>query len=207
MCGRYYIDDEVSQAIEQLVREIDESFGSSFRVGDIHPSESAPVLNAAQKGSGLQAMSCVWGFPGFDKRGVIFNARSETALEKKMFSSSVLTRRCVIPAVKFYEWDRAKNKVTFLRKDRDILYMAGFYDFREEENRFVILTTGANSSMLPVHDRMPLILERDQIEEWIRGKKPVKEMLSQQPGELEREFEFYQERMTCLFEPDGDGRQ
>lgn len=198
MCGRYYIDDEVSQAIEKLVREIDESFGKGLAGRDIHPSETAPILTAAAGSPGLRAQPCVWGFPGFDKNRVIFNARSETALEKKMFSSSVLSRRCVIPARRFYEWDKSKNKVAFVRGDSPVIYMAGFYDFRGGENRFVILTTGANASMAPVHDRMPLILEPDRLEEWVRNPDSTQAFLKSVPVELEKEYEFYQEQLPFI---------
>ncbi|MDE7259344.1 MAG: SOS response-associated peptidase [Lachnospiraceae bacterium] len=42
--------------------------------------------------------------------------------------------------------------------------MAGLYNRYQNEDRFVILTTAANESMNPVHDRMPLLLEQDEIE-------------------------------------------
>lgn len=198
MCGRYYIDDEVSRAIEKLVREIDETYAKGLAARDIHPSEAAPILTAGAGNEGLRVQTCVWGFPGFDKNKVIFNARSETALEKKMFSSSVLSRRCVIPARRFYEWDRSKNKATFVRDDSPVIYMAGFYDFRDGENRFVILTTGANASMAPVHDRMPLILEPDRLEDWVRNPESTRTFLESVPMELKKEYEFYQEQFPFL---------
>lgn len=61
----------------------------------------------------------------------------------------------MIPAAGFYEWSRQKEKNTFYRKDGKPLYLAGFYDRFDKEDRFVILTTVANASMRPVHDRMP----------------------------------------------------
>ena len=48
-----------------------------------------------------------------------------------------------------------------------MLYMAGLYNRYQDEDRFVILTTAANESMKPVHDRMPLLLERDEISKWM----------------------------------------
>lgn len=195
VCGRYYMDDGTIQAIQKLVGEIDASFKNGVRTRDIHPSETAPMLVSGQSRAELKAVSGAWGFPGFDKRGLIYNARSETALEKKMFSSSVMQRRCVIPAAKFYEWDKSKNKVAFLRKDAPVMYLAGFYDFRDGGNRFVILTTAANASMAPIHDRMPLILEAGQLEEWVEDLPSAKAILRSVPVELEKEFDFYQEQM------------
>lgn len=97
----------------------------------------------------------------------LINARSESALEKRTFRNSMLHRRCIIPARHFYEWDSYKNKVTFYRSDSPVLYMAGCYNLFEEEERFVLLTTQANASVERVHDRMPLILEQKELEDWI----------------------------------------
>ena len=49
-----------------------------------------------------------WGFPQYQKKGLLINARAETALERKMFRDSVLHRRCIIPAKQFYEWDQGR---------------------------------------------------------------------------------------------------
>ena len=83
--------------------------------------------------------------------------------ERPMFSDSVAHRRIAIPAAGFYEWNKDKKKYTFRRKDKNLYGWQDFITDLGEEDRFVILTTGANASMEPVHDRMPLILEEDEI--------------------------------------------
>ncbi|MDY5986416.1 SOS response-associated peptidase [Sporofaciens sp. SGI.106] len=103
-----------------------------------------------------------WGFPQYQKKGLLINASAETALERKSFRDSVMHRRCIIPAKQFYEWDSDKNKVTFLRENQPVLFMAGFYDRFQDEDHFIILTTQANESVSPVHHRMPLILEKSK---------------------------------------------
>ena len=131
-----------------------------------------------------------WGFPGFDCGKVIFNARSESVLEKKMFRYSVLKRRLIIPASGFYEWNRKKEKVTFTSavEEQPILYMAGFFNKYENEDRFVILTTGANGSMADVHERMPLLLKKQELEEWLRDDKRLEEFLHSEPHGLKRKM-------------------
>ena len=84
-----------------------------------------------------------------------------------MFRDSILRRRCVVPAKHFYEWDASKNKITFRRSDEPVLYMAGIYDRFDGRDRFTVLTTAANDSVSRFHDRMPVILNRDELEPWI----------------------------------------
>lgn len=197
MCGRYYVDDDTAREIEKLVRQVDEKMrgaAAACRVEvtakDIHPTETAPILAAS--GSGLECRWQRWGFPGFQKGRVIFNARCESAMEKPMFREAVLHRRAVIPAAWFYEWDGNKQKHTFYRKNRDVLFMAGCYRKYEDGDRFVILTTRANDSMEPVHDRMPLILERKETVDWLLEDGAAEELLRKSPPLLERRAEYEQ---------------
>lgn len=188
MCGRYYVDDDTAREIQRLIRDVEQKLQVSS--GDIHPTEKAPVLvSAAGK---LQCEWKKWGFPGVAAGPLVINARSESALEKWMFRDSVRQRRIVIPAAGFYEWNRRKEKNTFTRKDRPVLYMAGIYNRYENEDRFVILTTAANESMAPVHDRMPLILEEGEIQSWLAEEEQTEQILKKVPGLLERRTEYEQ---------------
>lgn len=197
MCGRYYVDDDTAREIEKLIRQIDEKrtrgFGSSagrIEAGDICPGKEAPVL------SGKEGLLCFewqhWGFPGFQGKKLIFNARCESALEKPLFRESVLHRRVVIPAKWFYEWNLRKEKNTFHRKDAPALFMAGFSRRCEDGDHFVVLTTKANDSMRPVHDRMPLILEREEITEWMLDDARTESILQKIPCLLERQSDYEQ---------------
>ena len=196
MCGRYYIDDDTAREIEKLVRQVDERMrqapvaGSLVQAKDIHPSEVAPVI--AAEGQKLCCRWQRWGFPGFHGRQLIFNARSESVLEKKMFRESVRQRRIVVPATWFYEWNKNKEKNTFCRKECPVLYMAGFYKPYQDEDRFVILTTEANDSMRPVHNRMPLVLEPDEVCKWLFKDLLVGTFLQKVPPLLERRTDFEQ---------------
>lgn len=182
MCGRYYVDDNTVREIEKVIRQVDERFSIDSRAGvsqntlklsagDIHPTELAPVLVTEHGTVGCRMLR--WGLPGFvakergRKRPVIFNARSETAMDKPAFRDGIRSRRIVVPAAWFYEWNCRKEKNTFRRQDSSVLFMAGCYNHYEDGDRFVILTTAANASMEPVHDRMPLILERDELAAWL----------------------------------------
>ena len=168
MCGRYYVDEETANEIEHIVRSVDSGTMRNLS-GDIHPSESAVVLTGRTLSLTSELMN--WGFPGYQKKGLLINARAETALEKRMFRESILHRRCVIPARHFYEWDQEKNQVTFFREESPVIFMAGFYNCFQGQDRFIILTTAANAFVERVHDRIPLILEKQELEEWVYDEK------------------------------------
>ena len=189
MCGRYFVDDVVFSEIEKIVPAICADIQKQ-QAGDIYPSRKALVLTGT--GQGLSAEEMLWGFPGYYQKGLLINARAETVLERKTFRDSVLHRRCIIPAGHFYEWDSGKNKATFLSKDGTVLYMAGCYRRFENEDRFVIITTQANDSVSRVHDRMPLILEKDELEAWLYDDHFLNFALNKTPVELEKRQEYEQ---------------
>ena len=168
MCGRYFWDNDAEEAFEE---EFPELAGMArlqekvLRTADYTPAmEAAAVVGAA---GALAADILKWGFIGFDKGRLLINARAESVRTKQTFAESFAARRCVLPAAGFYEWDKKKEKVIFRSPDRPILYLAGIYRPYGDEKRFVILTREANASMLPVHDRMPLILTREEVEPWV----------------------------------------
>lgn len=202
MCGRYYVDDDTAREIEKVIRQVDEKLkrqaenNMTLQPRDIHPTDMALILAASN--GGLCCKWQRWGFPrqqeSSDSQGsqIIFNARSESALEKRMFRESVERRRIVVPATWFYEWNRNKEKNLFYRKEQPVLFMAGFYNCSGTEDRFIILTTEANESMKPVHNRMPLILEKNEIMPWIFDERRTEDFLHKIPCLLERKTEFEQ---------------
>ena len=188
------MDAEAEEDIRKIVNRIDRRINGTEPERDIYPTDEALVITGDEQG--LLLTSKNWGYPGIQGKGVIFNARAESVMEKKLFSEGIHHHRAIIPAKHFYEWNKNKEKNTFTRKDADVLYMAGFYDLFDGKERFVILTTDANESMKPVHDRMPLILEKDQLKDWIQEENQVKEFLKQTPVLLDRKVEY--EQMTLL---------
>lgn len=189
MCGRYCIDDETFRELENVVRNVDVRLRRGKK-GDIHPSQAGYVMTGKHPGLYLEEMN--WGFPQYQKKGLLINARAETVLDRKTFRDSVLHRRCIIPAKHFYEWDSDKNKVTFRREEKKSLYMAGFYSHFQEGDRFIILTTQANASVSPVHDRMPLILDENELESWVYDDAFLEFALRKIPPGLHRKQEYEQ---------------
>lgn len=189
MCHRFFVDEDTLRDIRRIVAKIDGDLREKRR-GDVNPTDSAIVITG--RAPGLAAEEMTWGFSRPGKNLRMINARTETALEKPSFAESVRRRRCVVPAAHFYEWDHEKNKVTFMDPEKRTLFLAGFYDIRENEEQFVILTTAANASMESVHDRMPLILGEDQITDWILDDGEARVVLKQDSPELASEREYEQ---------------
>lgn len=190
MCCSYGYETGSAVDVSRIADRISPGV-QSFRYGDIRPSDPAVILKAGKERSEVYADTMAWGFFSFDNK-LLINARAESATQKRSFAESVLRRRCIIPAGCFYEWDQKKIRNTFTDPDGSSLFMAGFYNLFENNNRFIILTTGANESMAPVHDRMPLILPEDQIREWIWRDDLVLDFLAAQPPELSRKPEYEQ---------------
>jgi putative SOS response-associated peptidase YedK len=185
MCGRYNFTIEQSEEIKNILEKFNaKSDKSEIKRGEVFPTNRMPIL--IEKNQEISPVLSIWGFPGYDRKGVIINARAETALEKRMFRDSLLNRRCIILSTGFYEWDGRKQKFLFRQEGSSTVYMAGVYQYDQEEMRFVILTTGANESVREVHSRMPLVIPKSEVEAWILDGGASREFLMRTPPQLVR---------------------
>jgi putative SOS response-associated peptidase YedK len=114
----------------------------------------------------------------------LFNARGETIVEKPSFRSAFAKRPCAIPVDGFYEWDhrpgRAKQPHFFTRADGEPMVFAGLYEYwrgpeepadAELTRTCTIITTTPNEDMDAIHDRMPVVLELDDVDTWINVRE------------------------------------
>ncbi|MDO5292119.1 MAG: SOS response-associated peptidase [bacterium] len=184
MCGRFNVDFEEQKELKEILKELNQKHpGNRIKHGDVYPTDTAAILRADE--AKIVPELSVWGFPGFQGKGVIINARSETVFEKRMFKDSMVTRRCLIPMTGFYEWDEQKNKYLF-KDGADVMYVGGIYNEYKGQNHFVILTTAANDSMREVHNRMPLIIAERDRESWLKEREKTNSILSKVPEALKR---------------------
>jgi putative SOS response-associated peptidase YedK len=114
----------------------------------------------------------------------MINARAETITEKPSFRTPLFSKRCLVPADGFYEWqqDAGKQPYRIFVKDNPIFSMAGLWErWKSPEGTIIesfnIITTEANSFMKPIHNRMPVILRREDEKVWLASKNSV-EILS-----------------------------
>ena len=177
MCGRYQLVNPRLLAQVYGVRQgrIDELQLASN--ANVRPTQRVPVL-LGERGGGRDLATMRWGFvPSWakDNRGSMINARAEGLADKPMFRKAFKSQRCAIPATGFYEWkaptDGGKGKTPYLFtvEDAELFAFAGLWDTWQELQTCAILTTSPNELVAPVHDRMPVILRRDEIGEWLDG--------------------------------------
>lgn len=104
------------------------------------------------------------------------NARAETLTDKPAFREPFQRKRCIIPADSFYEWKKIdkniKQPMRIVPRQNKLFHMAGLYDTWTKADgtrlsTFTIITTTPNRKMEAIHDRMPVLLQEEHIDEWL----------------------------------------
>ena len=189
MCGRYLFDLSSSELKNYYDQVIPNAASKQIRVGynEIFPSNHVVTLGL-NKDSQIVPGVPKWGFQGFKKGQLMINARAETVEEKKTFSKPFKESRCVFPMSGFYEWDQEKNKILFSAEETEVMFVAGFYRIHKTgagfETESLIITTRPNKKVQPIHDRMPLVIQKEYINKWVSDLDFAREYLSKDPNEL-----------------------
>jgi putative SOS response-associated peptidase YedK len=167
------------------------------------PQSIQPIIRPSRTGQ-LEVVFARWGLiPYWSKTAKIgystFNARAEELLNKPAFRESLKSRRCLVPASCFYEWQKLgpKEKQPFaigMKRDEPFAF-AGLWDrWRSPEGvvieSFTINTVASNEFMKPIHDRMPAVLQRRDYARWLNI-----EIAADAPLDLLRPFPA--ESMRC----------
>jgi len=213
MCGRYASSSRPENLVEEF--EVDEDrTGQAVRsilvapqsppAGqpdfNMAPTRQAPVvLTRAVRGDAdvaptRQLRLLTWGLvPSWSKDVKVglrmTNARSESLLDKSSFARAAASRRCLVPADGWYEWQvsptavdakgKPRKQPFFIhRSDGALLAMAGLYEFWRDKSvaegdpdawltTYAIITTAAEQGLDRIHDRQPLVLEREDWADWL----------------------------------------
>ena len=174
MCGRYLFSAEQNAELTQIVKAVERRYGqTSVPQGEIRPTAVMPVLH--EEHGSIQPVLQTWGYKL--PTSLVINARAESVLEKPLFRDSVRQRRCIVPTSGFYEWDAEKHKYFFQQGRNQAMYLAGLTLMRNGAPSYCIITTAANDSMKTVHDRMPLILSKEQAADWILDSSATEDLL------------------------------
>lgn len=193
MCGRYYIpepdDDSGFRTIIEHVKSNckDSPALGEMTIGEIFPTSIVPVI------ANNAPVLMKWGFSRLDGKGLVINARLETAAEKPMFKKAYDMRRCLIPAGHYFEWRKdGAVKQKYAIGSGKLIYMAGLYRYEEglQLPLFVILTRPAAPDISFIHDRMPVIVPANIRRKWLTEHVDVQEIL-----EASEEYVKYKEAM------------
>ncbi|NYE30059.1 putative SOS response-associated peptidase YedK [Rhodanobacter sp. K2T2] len=191
MCGRYASQLEFEFTFDQrsLLEKmnpliVDQLVSREPRY-NICPTQLAPVIAHGEDGFELKALR--WGLvPSWSKdmksagRGI--NARAETVAKLPTFRAAFKSRRALIPATGYFEWQGdpgSKQPYYFYPKDRSLLMFAGLWEAwkdkadpqAEWQKTFTIITNGAGLVSSNVHDREPAILPCSMWEQWLTGTR------------------------------------
>jgi putative SOS response-associated peptidase YedK len=169
MCGRYITPEESDlERHWQLTPKI--GYRQRFNLA---PSLLAPIVRHDSEGK-PELVSFRWGFqPPWAKRSWI-NARSETVFQASAFKIAAQKRRCLVPAIGWYEWQGSKPPKQpychHLDGFRPFAF-AGIWTAREINggwsHNFAILTRPATKYLERIHDRMPVILDPKHYDAWL----------------------------------------
>lgn len=177
MCGRFGAEREyveIARRYQAVVKAIDP--GPRYNVA---PTDPVPVI--VQHESERYLAHHRWGLVPYWAKDLsigarMINARAETVANLPAFRESLVQRRCIIPATRFYEWKKlgtSKQPYSILRNDGFPMNFAGLWaSWRHPETKervlsCTIVTTSANVMMAELHDRMPVVLSDDALNVWL----------------------------------------
>jgi putative SOS response-associated peptidase YedK len=186
MCGRYQLALAGKNKLFGYRFGLDEQATLQLKDNyNVAPSQTMPVV-VKHSSNSIQMM--LWGLiPSWSKDGksLVINARSETLSVKPMFKKLLETHRCIIPSTGFYEWKKtSEGKQPFYigLKNHEFFGFAGVYDIwnnpkGEQVYSYVIITCNSNKTISQIHNRMPVILKKEDEEKWLKPDSVEEEKL------------------------------
>lgn len=187
MCGRFSLTADIQKVAMRFDAHV---FNADWNPRyNIAPGQSVLAVIEEEK---RKLVSMTFGFiPHWSKERktgyTMINARAETISQKPSFRQSYKSKRCLIPADGFYEWqEKGKSKIPYrIALKSDVLFaFAGIWDSWTNEQGTVIqtmaiVTTQGNALTLQLHDRMPVILHQKDEALWLNPK--VTDAISVEP--------------------------
>jgi putative SOS response-associated peptidase YedK len=179
MCGRITLTSSATELAGQFALDEGVELKALAPRYNVAPSQEIPVVRQDRDGRRVVCFDR-WGLvPHWAKDPTVgnrmINARAETVATKPAFRDALKARRCVVPADGFYEWGGhgdERRPYLFRRPDRAMIGIAGLYERWLGEGGEVVdsctlITTEANETLSPFHDRMPVILAPADYGRWL----------------------------------------
>ena len=193
MCGRFVLTATPEELLALFGYLDGEDFPPRYNIAPTQPIAVVRMLHGARRFALVR-----WGLvPGWVKDprafGLMINARSESAATNGAFKGALQYRRCLVPASGFYEWQKreGKRKQPYLLRPRNggIVAFAGLWETwmgadGSEIDTACILTTAANDTVAPIHNRMPVIVAPGDFERWLESQDGVADLLHPAPDGL-----------------------
>ncbi len=178
MCGRYSLTESPDTLKIRFRVPGVPSFSPNV---DWRPTNLAPIVRRSPESPEFECVLARWGLVPPWAKDLKFgahciNARAETIATAPSFRSAFRHRRALIPLNAFYEWAGKvghKTKYRVSVPDAEIFAVAGLWErwvdkeTGEVADTYTIITTPANDALAPIHDRMPVILRRDDEDTWL----------------------------------------
>jgi putative SOS response-associated peptidase YedK len=199
MCGRFARKSTREVLADWFGVELEEMpwFAPTYNAA---PQSTQPVVRLNRDSGGREFALLRWGLVPYwasdAKFGyTTFNARAEDVADKPAYREALKKRRCLVPADAFYEWQgrHSKTKIPFaigLRSGEPYAFAGLWERWKPREGQpletFTIVTTDPNEVMEPLHDRMPVILDRSDYERWLdpgAPDRPPVDLLRPYPAE------------------------
>jgi putative SOS response-associated peptidase YedK len=179
VCNRYRLTHS-KQYLTERFEALDDSGMEDHPRYNIAPTQQVLIVRKEQGEKVRHLTTMRWGLiPSWAKDMSIgnktLNARSETVATTPAFRESILQKRCLIPADGFYEWRKmgsVNQPYCFEVGEGEVFALAGLWDEWTSHDGEVIesctiLTTGPNSLVEDLHDRMPVIVPQEKYELWL----------------------------------------
>jgi putative SOS response-associated peptidase YedK len=198
MCGRYTDNLTWSQIVELYRLTMPDEAPPGLRPSyNVAPTHVMPIIRPA--GNGRELLMAQWGLVPFWLQLAklpysTINARAESIRTAPTYREPFAERRCLVPASGWYEWQKisakAKRPYHFKPKIEPFAF-AGVHDaWKGDAGRtitsFAVITTDASPSVSQYHNRMPVVLEDSQFDDWIRGTPDqAAEMMKPYAGVIE----------------------
>lgn len=181
MCGRYSLAPiEFSQLRLHFRVDVPVELAPRYNIAPTWaPGYEPPIVFQTEQGGRQLALARWWMIPSTWRRPLsalpaAFNARSEEIAQKPFWSRSFESRRCLVPATGWREFDgpRAARQPHQFHYDHALFAFAGLWDTwsspeGEEVQSFAIVTVAANDLVSPIHDRMPLAVDPEFYDLWL----------------------------------------
>jgi putative SOS response-associated peptidase YedK len=175
MCTRYVLlEEHYRRVLERLGIPSPAAWTSRYNIG---PGGTVPVIQTRGDAAAAEVVPLGWGWrPPWarDESEKLVNVRAETIRQREPLRKTLRARRCLVPATGFYEWQKlgtARQPFLFRRRDGEPFGLAAICPEPTggAPAGLAVITTLPNRVVSPIHDRMPVTLSLEEMNDWLRA--------------------------------------